>query len=128
LGRSGAQLVALAMIVLSLWMLASFVGQVLTSAQLERRSEALEAEIARLENENARLEADVAYAESPAYAEQIAREQLGYAREGDTVVLPTFPEALPTPEIPVVEPLPVPPPRTNLAGWGAALFPGPESQ
>jgi cell division protein FtsB len=124
LGRSGAQLVALAMIVLSLWMLASFVGQVLTSAQLERRREALEAEIARLESENARLEVNVAYAESPAYAEQIAREQLGYAREGDVVVLPTFPEALPSPETAPAQPLPLPPPRTNLTGWAAALFPG----
>lgn len=114
------------MAVLSLWMLASFVGQVLTSAQLERRRDALKAEIARIEAENAALAAEVAYAESPAYAERIAREQLGYAREGDTVILPTFPDVTPTPAAPTPAPLPTAAPRSNLQGWAAALFPTPE--
>lgn len=127
IGKSGAQLVALGMVVLSLWMLASFVGQVLTSAQLERRREVLEGEIARIEAENAALAADVAYAESPAYAEKIAREQLGYAREGDTVVLPTFPDVTPTAVAPTAQPLPTPTPRSNLRGWADALFPTAET-
>ncbi|MEN9936229.1 MAG: hypothetical protein RLZZ387_2808 [Chloroflexota bacterium] len=113
------------MVVLSLWMLASFIGQIITSAQLERRRDALAAEIARLEAENARLEADVAYAESPAYAERVAREQLGYAREGDTVLLPTFPDVTPTPAAPTPEPIPNPTPRPNWRGWADALFPTP---
>jgi cell division protein FtsB len=127
LGRSGAHLVAIGMVVLSLWMLASFVGQVITSSQLERRRDALSAEIARLERENAELAADVAYAESPAYAERIAREQLGYAREGDVVVLPTFPDVTPEPDAPLPQPLPTPQPRSNLSGWASALFPTTET-
>jgi cell division protein FtsB len=127
LGRSGAQILAIGMVVLSLWMLASFVGQVITSAQLERRRDALKAEIARVEAENAALSSEVAYAESPAYAERIAREQLGYAREGDTVILPTFQDATPTPAVPTPAALPTAAPRSNLRGWADALFPTPEA-
>ncbi|MFO7167346.1 MAG: septum formation initiator family protein [Chloroflexota bacterium] len=127
LGSSGARIVAIGMVVLSLWMLASFVGQVITSAQLERRREALEAEIERIEAENAALEAEVAYAESPAYAERIAREQLGFAREGDTVILPTFPEVTPTAAAPTPAPIPSPTPRANWRGWVDALFPTAET-
>lgn len=115
------------MVVISLWMLASFVGQVITSAQLERRRDALKAEIARLESQNAALQKDVAYAESPAYAERIAREQLGYAREGDTIIMPTFPETTPTPAAPTPAPLPTPTPRANWRGWADALFPTPDT-
>lgn len=127
LSRSGAQLVAIGMVVLSLWMLASFIGQIITSSQIERRRDARLAEIAQLESQIAGLEADVAYAESPAYVDRIAREQLGYAREGDTVVLPTFPDVTPAPVAPTSEPLPAPAPRTNLGGWLSALFPTPEA-
>lgn len=115
------------MLVLSLWMLASFVGQVITSAQLEQRRAGLEAEIARLEAANVGLEGEVAYAESPAYADRIAREQLGYAREGDTVVLPTFPETTPTAAATTAAPLPTPEARANWRGWADALFPTAET-
>jgi cell division protein FtsB len=124
-GRAGARLLAAGMLVLSLWMLASFVGQLMTSTQLERRREALEAEISRIEAENDALRGEVAYAESPAYAEKIAREQLGYAREGDVIILPTFPQTTPTPDAPTPGPLPTPTPRANWRGWGDALFPTP---
>ena len=127
LGRSGAHIVALGMVVLSLWMLASFVGQVITSAELERRTAALEAEIARLERENTVLSGEVAYAESPAYAERIAREQLGYAREGDTVVLPTYADVTPAPASSASQPLPAPVVRSNLGAWADALFPPAEA-
>lgn len=127
LGRSGAHIVALGMVVLSLWMLASFVGQVITSAEIERRRVALESEIARLERENSALSGEVAYAESPAYAERIAREQLGFAREGDTVVLPTFPDVTPAPAESAAPPIPAPTPRSNLSAWAGALFPAAEA-
>src|SRR5438046_5384316 len=93
LGRSSVRLITIGLVALSLWLLASFVTQVITSAQMERRKEELRAEIARLEAENVALKDQVAFAESPVYAERAAREQLGYAREGDTVILPTFPQS-----------------------------------
>ena len=123
LGRSGMHLITLGLVALSLWLLASFVGQVITSAQMERRKEELRAEVVRIEAENALLKEQLAYAESPVYAERIAREQLGYAREGDTVILPTFSESTPVPAAPTPAPLPTSAPEPNWRGWARALFP-----
>ena len=127
LGRSGARLVTLGLVALSFWLLASFVGQVITSAQMERRKEELQAENAQLEAQNAFLKDRVAYVESPVYAERIAREQLGYAREGDTVILPTFPEQTAVPAAPSPAPLPTPTPTANWRGWLHAFFPPAET-
>ncbi len=123
-GNAGVHVLTLVLVVLSLWMLASFVGQIMTGAQLEQRRAALVAENARLEATNRALLDQVEYAESPAYAEQIAREQLGLAAEGDTVVLPTFEdrparEATPTPIA-----LPAPTPQLNWRAWVQALTAG----
>jgi cell division protein FtsB len=123
LGHSGARLVTLALIGLSLWLLSSFVGQVITGAQMDRRAAELQGEIGQLEAERNQLATQVAYAESPAYAEKIAREQLGYARDGDTVVLPTLPEATPTPAVPTPAPIAAPPREANWRAWLHALFP-----
>jgi hypothetical protein len=111
------------MVAITLWMLTNFIGQVLTSAQIERRNGELQAEIAKLEAEKFALEQEVAYAESPAYAEQVARERLGQAREGDTVIFPTFPDQ-PAAEAPAAPaPLPAPTAVPNLQAWKQALFP-----
>lgn len=127
LGRSGVRLVTLGLVALSLWLLANFVGQVISSSQMERRRAELQAENARMEAENTLLKDRIAYAESPVYAERIAREQLGYAREGDTVILPTFPEATEPPVAPTPAPLPTSIPESNWRGWVGALFPPAES-
>ncbi|HJZ47628.1 MAG TPA: septum formation initiator family protein [Roseiflexaceae bacterium] len=123
LGRPGVHLLTLLLLVLSLWSLIGFVGQVITSAQMERRKEELRAENAQLATEIATLAADVTEAESPAYAERILREQRGYARDGDTVVLPTFPEITPTPVRPTEQPAPTSVPEPNWRRWATALFP-----
>ena len=73
--------------------------------------------------QNERLATAVALATSPAYAEQIAREQLGYAREGDTVILPSFPQVTPTVLHPTTAPLPSPTAQANWRGWVGAFFP-----
>lgn len=125
IGRSGVRLMTVGLVALSLWMLSSFVGQVIDSAGLERRKQEYQAEIAQLEAENLSLKEHVAYAESPLYAERIAREQLGYAREGDSVLLPSFPERTPVPPTPTIVPLPHPPRQPNWRAWVAALFPTP---
>lgn len=122
-GRSGVHVVTIALLGFSLWMLANFVGQVITSAQMERRAEELQAEITKIAAENEHLKEQVAYAESPVYAERIAREQLNYAREGDTVILPTFPDITPTPLAPTAVPLPPIVSEPNWQGWMRALFP-----
>jgi cell division protein FtsB len=123
LGRPGVHLLTLVLLALALWSLIGFVSQVITSAQIERRKEELRAENAQLATEIATLAADVDEAESPAYAERVLREQRGYARDGDTVVLPTFPQVTPTPIRPTEQPLPTSVPEPNWRRWSRALFP-----
>ncbi|NWG22722.1 MAG: septum formation initiator family protein [Chloroflexi bacterium] len=125
IGNAGVHVLTLGMVVLSLWMLASFIGQVMTGAQLERRREALIAENARIEAANIALRSEVEYAESPAYAEQIAREQLGLAAEGDVVVLPTFADRPAAEVVPTPVPLPAPTPQPNWRAWVQALASSP---
>jgi cell division protein FtsB len=123
LGRPGVHLLTLVLLALALWSMIGFVGQVIISAQMERRKEELRAENAQLATEIATLAADVTEAESPAYAERILREQRGYARDGDTVVLPTFPQITPTPLQPTAQPVPTSVPEPNWRRWSNALFP-----
>jgi cell division protein FtsB len=123
LGRPGVHLLTFVLLALALWSLIGFVGQVITSAQMERRKEELRAENAQLATEIATLAADVTEAQSPAYAERILREQRGYARDGDTVILPTFPQVTPTPAQPTAQPEPTSVPKPNWQRWATALFP-----
>jgi cell division protein FtsB len=122
-GRSGVHLLTLALLALSVWTLMGFVGQIVNSAQLERRKDEVRAENAQYATENASLATAVAVAESPAYAEKILREQRGYAREGDTVILPTFPQVTPTAAPPAEQPAPTAVPAPNWRRWIQALFP-----
>ncbi|MCS6840745.1 MAG: septum formation initiator family protein [Roseiflexus sp.] len=124
LGRAGTHALTLVMVVLSLWMMASFVGQIMTGAQLEQRRATLVAENARIEATNRALLDQVEYAESPAYAEQIAREQLGLAAEGDTVLLPTFEDRPASKATPTPVALPAPTPQLNWRAWIQALTTG----
>lgn len=126
LGRSGVRVVTIGLIILSLWTLSGFVGQVLTSAQMQRRQAEVRAQNAQLATENATLATQVADAQSPAYAERILREQRGYAREGDTVILPSFPQVTPTAAQAEATPVPTAVPVPNWQRWGAALFPSDE--
>lgn len=123
LGRSGVRLLTFALIGLSIWTLAGFVGQVLTSAQTQRTQAEVRAENAQIATENAVLATQVAEAESPAYAERILREQRGYARPGDTVILPSFPLTTPTAAQPTSIPVPTSVPAPNWRRWYDALFP-----
>jgi cell division protein FtsB len=123
MGRSGARLVALVLAALSLWLLINFVGQVIASARMDRQIADRAAELAKAEADLGPLKDRVTFAESSAYAEQIAREQLGFAREGDTVVLPTLPERKPALAAAAPVPLPAPAAQPNWRGWLRALFP-----
>jgi cell division protein FtsB len=124
--RWGVHLATLAMALLTLSLLFNFTQQVIQSANLEAERAELEAEVAELRAENARMEAAAEHAESDAYVERIARERLGYAREGDIVILAQRP---PEPETPAAsdEPaaLPTPAPLPNWQGWWDA-FTAPE--
>ena len=123
LGRSGVRIITIGLVVLSLWTLSGFVGQLLTSAQMQRSQAEVRAQNAQLATENATLATQVADAQSPAYAERILREQRGYARQGDTVILPSFPQTTPAPAQAAATPAPTAVPVPNWQRWGAALFP-----
>lgn len=121
--RSGVRLVIIGLVALSLWLLASFVGQIVLSAQMDRQRDQIQAEITQLEAENAHLATSVALAESPEYAEQIAREQLGYARKGDVVIESVLLQATPQPVVAAPVAVAAPPPAPNWRGWFQAFFP-----
>jgi cell division protein FtsB len=110
-------LIALGLVALSFWLLVHFVGQVIEAARMDRQIAEQQVANTRFEAENTALKERVIYAESPAYAEQIAREQLGYAREGDTVILPTLPEQAAISPAAAAAPLPPPRPQPNWQGW-----------
>ena len=116
MSRSG-RFVVLVLVALSLWLLVNFVGQVVVAARMDRQIAERQAENTQIEAENEALAERMRFAESPAYAEQIAREQLGYAREGDTVILPTLPERKAAPISTAPAPLPAPPKQSNWRGW-----------
>jgi len=80
LGRPGVHLLTFVLLALALWSLIGFIGQVITSAQMERRKEELRAENAQLK---ARAEA---LRNDPAAIEVVARETLGLARPDELVV------------------------------------------
>jgi cell division protein FtsB len=88
-GRGALALGLAALIVAFISLLiVNFVQQVIQGASLDKRYAALSAEVAELAAANEQLATAVAYSESPAYVERVAREQLGYGREGDVVIRP----------------------------------------
>lgn len=105
-------------------LVANFIGQIMQSANLESRRADLEAEVAQMRADNETLKGAVEFTESDVYIERVAREQLGYAREGDVVILPRLlPAAAPEvagATLPATPPLSAAP---NWLLWWQALFP-----
>lgn len=122
-GSPGVVVATVVVVILSLWLLVGLVEQVLTGARQDRKVAAVELELATVEARNGEYGTAVARAQAPAYAEQVLREQLGYAREGDTVVLPSFPQVTPTASNPTPVPIPSPVVQANWRGWVKAFFP-----
>jgi cell division protein FtsB len=91
-GRRRFSPALIVLIVVAGFFVISFVNLVVRHAQLEQYRATLQDDIATLEAENTQLLQQAEYFESPDYAERVAREQFGYAREGDVVLMPTFPE------------------------------------
>lgn len=123
LRRSGVHLVTLALVLLTISLLINFSSQVLQATRLETRRGTLATEVALLEAENQALQGAVEYAESNANVERVAREQLGYTRAGDTVLLPQFPVATPVPTTAPPAALPPPAREPNWRQWWGAFFP-----
>lgn len=124
-GRSALSLGlgALMMVFIGL-LVANFIGQIMQSASLEARRAELEVEVAQMRADNETLKGAVEFTESDVYIERVAREQLGYAREGDIVILPRLlPAPAPEASAAAEPPAALPPPTPNWRLWWQALFP-----
>jgi cell division protein FtsB len=130
-GRWGARLVLLTLVMLAGGLLIGFVRMTWNEHKINQESQQQLATNEAQRQRNIVLRGEAEYRESPMYAEQAAREQLGMAREGETVLLPTV--VLPAPAIiPAPSAAPVPPPvlgeplpqdTPNYQRWWQALFP-----
>jgi cell division protein FtsB len=75
--------------------------------------------VAALERQNAALSAQLAYEQTPAFAEQVAREQLGLMKPGDHVVhvALTSPPVAASSAPAAGAAAPTPPPAPAVANW-----------
>jgi len=113
------------LLVVSVLFVYNFVVQVVRQTQLEQYRDRIAQNVVRLRDQNTTLSRSVTYFESRDYAESVAREQLGYARTGDIVMMPTFPEQLSTtaPVVPVT-PTTTAPSEPNWLRWWNMLSGG----
>ena len=103
LARWGTRLVLLALLAVGCGLMVGFVRMTWTRHQLNQARVAQAAINDEQRARNAALKGEAEYRESDVYVEQAAREQLGMAREGETVLLPTIvtpAEPQPTPASP----------------------------
>ncbi len=111
------------LLLLTFSLVLNFVHQVMQSVALEGQRVTLQTQVALLETRTTALQGAVEYAESDGYVERVAREQLGYARDGDVVVLPHV--AAPTPTVerePAHTAIGTSPAEPNWRQWWRALF------
>jgi cell division protein FtsB len=119
LARWGTRVVLLLLLLLACGLMVGFVRMTWTQHQINQASERQQAENDARRAHNAALKGEAEFRESDVFAEQAAREQLGMAREGETVLLPTI----------VVPASPLPSPAPSTGGPAApvtALLPGEE--
>jgi cell division protein FtsB len=81
----------------------AFGGKLLEGYRLQRHNAMLRAEIEVREEQQKQLERRLDYVKTPAYVEQVAREQYKWVRAGENLVITIFrhrPAAEPTPVLP----------------------------
>lgn len=93
-GRRRLSPATIIMVVIFLLFAVNFVNQIIRQAQLEQYRDSLAVAVSQQVVRNATLKQQVEYVESSEYAELVAREQLGYARTGDVVMMPTYPNQI----------------------------------
>lgn len=124
-GRTLASLALIALLlIMTGGMAVNLVNQLVIARHLERELAAANDQVASLQATTQALAARLEYERSDAAAEAWARD-LGFAREGDVVIVPErVPEVAPT-TVPAVapSPVPLPPPLPNWQRWWQAFFP-----
>lgn len=131
--RWGTRLILLFLMLLAGGLMVGFVRMTWTQHQINQASERQRAENESQRARNAALKGQAEFRESDVFAEQAAREQLGMAREGEVVLLPTIViPAAPPPSAQSTNPAaPVPEAAAaveediapNYQRWWQALFP-----
>jgi cell division protein FtsB len=117
-GRRRFSPALLILIIVAGFFVISFVQLVVRHAQLEQYRATLQSDIIELEMSNAELRQQAEYFASPDYAERVAREQFGYAREGDVVLMPTFSDrTVLGPPATTTAPPPAVPAEPNWVDW-----------
>lgn len=131
--RWGTRLILLFLMVLAGGLMVGFVRMTWTQHQINQASERQRAENETQRARNAALKGQAEFRESDVFAEQAAREHLGMAREGETVLLPTIvvpaatPPAAQSPNPATLAPGSAAPAEEEIAPnyqrWWQALFP-----
>ena len=130
--RFAVMLVLLGLLALAAGLLVGFVRMAWQEHQINRAIERQSAENAEQRARNLRLLGEAEWSESDVAAEQAARERLGMARDGETVLLPTVvlpsaPTAVPSPVAQASQaPVGSMAQESNARRWVRALFPGPD--
>lgn len=121
--RWGTRLMLLLLLVLAGGLMVGFVRMTWTQHQINQSSERQRAENEAQRAHNAALKGQAEFRESDVYAEQAAREQLGMAREGETVLLPTIVVPAAAPPAPQSSNPAAPRPETAAAAPQAEIAP-----
>lgn len=93
---------------------------IVSNRALARQLQDNQGAVQTLEQQNAALRAELAYQQTPAYAEQVAREQLGLMKPGDHVVhvqLAAVPPSAPALAAPTPGPAAAPLKTKTPANW-----------
>lgn len=87
---------------IAVYFLFTFAGNAIKGHQLSTQEDALNAEIRDQQAKYQELQALEQYVKSDEYIEQVAREQLGLVKPGETaiVAIPTQPSPTPAPDAP----------------------------
>lgn len=132
--RFSASIVLIGLVIIGGLLVVGFVQRAWEEHQLNRAIERQRAENEAQRARNLELSGLADWSESNGAVELAARERLGMARDGETVLLPTvvLPPA-PTPIAPQIAEAPVQgqvdslvPVTTNVQRWAQAFFPKPD--
>jgi cell division protein FtsL len=88
----------LVLIALCFFFVASYTGRLRHKADVEQEIAALQQRIAEAEQHQQELQAELDYVNSPAYIEEVARNELDMAKPGDKVIVVVKHDAEATPD------------------------------
>jgi len=84
--RIGWRLLAIASVAITVYFLVSISGLVVARTKLDERADALKEEVASLRATNQQLQEELAWLQTDAALEELARKDLGWVKPGETAV------------------------------------------